>query len=74
MSKARVGCKLIYIYIYQTYANYLKLDTRAGLTRSSGKMATNLLLWQRDSQYNSYHMQCMVTPCFWFFAICDIYY
>ena len=40
--KARVGCKLI----YEMYANYLNLDTLAGLARSSltsDKMVTNLL-------------------------------
>ena len=41
LQKARVGCKLI--YIYQMYANYLKLDTVAGLATSSDKMVTNLL-------------------------------
>ena len=69
--KARVGCN--FIHIYPMYANYLKLDTLAGLARSSDKMVSNCFLWERDSQYNSYHLQCIVIQCFWFSAMCDIY-
>ena len=39
---ARICCKLIYIYI-SDHANYLTLDTLAGLVRSSDTMVTNLL-------------------------------
>ena len=62
MPKARVGNKLRYI----RYANYYKLDTLAGLARSSDKKVTNLFSLTEDSQYSSYHLQCIVTPFFGF--------
>ena len=56
-------------------ANYLKLDTFASLARSSDKMVTNLLsLAEGFTVQQLPPAVYIVTPCFSFSAICDIYY
>ena len=58
------------------YANYFKLDTLAGLARSSDKMVTNLLSLAEGFTVQQVPpaLYSVVTPCFWLSAICDIYY